>query len=111
MAIAGDGTNYSLTFSTSGKLTINAKAVTVTAISTSMQYGAQVPALVQYSGFIGQNAPQTPATLNPATPVTSCGPPVAANYPFIITSAGSDPNYNLTAGSPANGTVTSPRRR
>ena len=106
VAIAGDGTNYSLTFSTSGKLTINAKAVTVTAISTSMQYGAQVPALVQYSGFIGQNAPQTPATLNPATPVTSCSPPVAANYPFIITSAGSDPNYNLTAGSPANGTVT-----
>ena len=37
VAIAGDGTNYNLTFSTSGKLTINAKAVTVTAINTNMQ--------------------------------------------------------------------------
>lgn len=116
VAIAGDGTNYSLTFSTSGKLTINAKTVSVTVPvpNPTMQYGAQVPALVQYAGFItspqngvpGQNAPQTPATLNPATPVTSCSPPVSTNYPYVISNAGSDPNYTLSLGSPTNGTVT-----
>jgi len=114
VAIAGDGTNYSLNFSTSGKLTINAKQVTVTALSPTMVYGAQVPAEVQYSGFItspqngvpGQNAPQTPATTTPATPVTSCSPPVKANYPFVISTPGSDPNYTLQLGGTQSGTVT-----
>jgi hypothetical protein len=110
----GQGSNYNITFSQTGKLTINKKGVMVTALSPSKVYGADVPPLVDYAGFItspqngvpGQTAPTTPATLSPAVPVLPCSVPTNANYSFVITDPGSDPNYTLTKSTLVNGTVT-----
>jgi hypothetical protein len=115
----GKAGNYSVNFITTGKLAINRKAVTVTALSPTMTYGSSVPPQggfeVNYAGFIaqdngvvpGQSAPQTPATTSPAVPVTSCSFPSGTTPTnFTVVTPGSDPNYVLTIGSPNTGTVT-----
>jgi MBG domain (YGX type) len=114
----GKAGNYAVTFTTTGKLAINRKAVTVTALSSTMTYGSSVPPQagfeINYAGFIakdngvvpGKSAPDTPATTTPATPVTSCSFPSGATPTnFTVVTPGTDANYVLTIGSPNIGTV------
>jgi hypothetical protein len=115
----GKAGNYSVNFITTGKLAINRKAVTVTAVSPTMTYGSSVPPQggfeINYAGFIakdngvvtGKSAPDTPATTTPATPVTSCSFPSGTTPTnFTVVTPGLDANYVLTIGSPNAGTVT-----
>jgi hypothetical protein len=109
--------NYNLTFSTTGKLTINKKNVTVAAQSPSMPYGGltggTLPALVGYTGFITdpkngvvppQTAPATPNTTTPATVANSCTLPATIN--FTVNNDAADPNYSFSAPTPAAGALT-----
>jgi hypothetical protein len=97
--------NYNLTYTTSGKLTIGKKPVSVAALSPSKFYGAPVPALVGYSGFLpGKTAPDSPNTTTPAPVATPCSLP--GLYPFTVNNDASDANYSFNNAAPAGGTLT-----
>ena len=88
--------NYTISY-TSGTLTVNEAALTITAVNTSKLYGAAVPALTaRYSGFVNGDAASSlttpPALATTATaaspvgtyPITASGA-AGANYVFIYT--------------------------
>jgi hypothetical protein len=86
--------NYTITY-TSGTMTVQRAALTVTANSESMSYGGPVPALTaSYSGFVnGDNANSLTTKPTLATTATSSSP--QGSYPIAVSGA-ADANYTIT---------------
>ncbi|HEV3352829.1 MAG TPA: MBG domain-containing protein [Acidimicrobiales bacterium] len=87
--------NYTITPVT-GLLTVNRKALTITASSATITYGAPTPPVTPaYAGLTnGDTAPATPPTCS-VTPTLRNGNPVAGTYTTSCTGA-ADNNYTIT---------------
>ncbi len=88
------GADYSVTIHTAAG-TITPAPLSITAVSTSAEAGALLPAFsVTFSGFVdGETAANLTTLPRVTTTATSTSPPGA--YP-ITASGGSDPNYQIT---------------
>jgi MBG domain (YGX type) len=85
--------NYTITY-TSGTMTVQRAALTVTANAESMTYGGPVPALTaSYSGFVnGDNA--SSLTPKPTLATTAASSSPQGSYPITVSGA-ADPNYTI----------------
>src|SRR5208337_4076788 len=93
--------NYTISYA-SGTLTVNAAALTITAVSTSKLYGAAVPALTaSYSGFVNGDTAGS-LTTPPALTTTATAASAVGSYSITASSAAS-PNYTISY---ASGTLT-----
>ena len=86
--------NYSISY-TSGTLTVAPVALTVTANSASMVYGAALPALAfSYSGFVNGDSASSLTDLPSATTAATTVSPVGS---YTITAGGAvDPDYTIS---------------
>ncbi len=86
--------NYTITYA-SGTLSVNAAALTITAVSTSKLYGAALPALTaSYSGFVNGDTAGS-LTTPPALTTTATAASPVGSYPITASGAAS-PNYTIT---------------
>ncbi len=93
--------NYTISYA-SGTLTVNAAALTITAVSTSKLYGAVLPALTaSYSGFVNGDTASS-LTTPPALTTTATAASPVGSYPITASGAAS-PNYTISY---ASGTLT-----
>jgi hypothetical protein len=93
--------NYTISYA-SGTLTVNAAALTITAVSTSKLYGAVVPALTaSYSGFVNGDTASS-LTTPPSLTTTATAASGVGSYPITASGAAS-PNYTISS---ASGTLT-----
>ncbi len=78
-----------------GTLTITPALLTITAVSTTAQVGAPLPALsVVYSGLVNGDTPASLTTL-PAVQTTATSTSSPGHYPITVSGA-SDANYQIT---------------
>jgi len=93
--------NYTISYA-SGTLTVNAAALTITAVSTSKLYGAALPALTaSYGGFVNGDTASS-LTTPPALSTTATAASPVGGYPITASGAAS-PNYTISY---ASGTLT-----
>ncbi|HXP62473.1 MAG TPA: MBG domain-containing protein, partial [Dongiaceae bacterium] len=88
------GSNYTISY-VSGTLSVNAAALTITAVNTSKLYGAALPALsASYSGFVNGNTASN-LTTRPVLSTTATAASAVGSYPITAGGAAS-PNYTIT---------------
>ena len=86
--------NYTISYA-SGTLTVNAAALTITAMSTSKVYGAALPALTaSYSGFVNGDTASS-LTTPPALATTATAASPVGSY-SITASGAASPNYTIS---------------
>lgn len=91
IAASGNNPNYEITF-VNGKLTVNKKALKVTADNKAKVYGEQNPALtVSYDGLVNGET-----VLNPAPVISTLANTASAVGQYDIEASGSALNYEIT---------------
>ena len=89
--------NYTISY-VSGTLSVNAAALTITAVSTSKLYGAALPALsASYSGFVNGDTASS-LTTAPALSTTATAASPVGGY-SITASGAANPNYSISYAS------------